>query len=723
VPTRRDVLRIGAVGGAALVLGVRWDDEAFAVEKPGPAFVPNVWIRIDRSGRTWLTCGKSEMGQGVRTSLPMILADELDADWAQVRVAQASPGPAFPRLGTGGSWSVGGSWQPLRQAGAAARAMLVAAAAARWGVDPATCRTERGAVIHAGGRTLRYGALVAGASRLPVPAQPRLKAASEFRIIGTGMKRFDGPQIVSGAAKYGIDATAPRMAYASIERAPAAGCKPARFDAAAARSVRGVRDVLAIAGGVAVVADGTWAAMKGRAALHVEWERPAGPTFDTSAHGRRLEEAAREAGVVTRSEGQMPPASGGARVVEARYYYPFAAHAPVEPMNCVAHVHDGRCDIWAPTQSPNGVQRAVAELLGLAPGAVGVNVTLLGGGFGRRLNVDYAREAAEVARHVDVPVQVLWTRADDMRHGHFQAASIHEMWGAVEAGRGVAWRHKKVSSLHNLSGPPSAEELKDPAAFYRDASWGVYDIPYAFPAIETAYVKVDAPIWIGPWRSVFSPSSTYARECFVDELAQAAGKDPLDFRLSLLGDGAPDTVKAGDLTIDRRRLRRVLELAAEKSGWRTPPPPGRFRGVACNVYDGETHVAYVAEVSLPEGRPADRLPFVVHRMVCAVDCGVIVNPLGIEQQVDSGVAWGLSNMKGEITFRDGAAEQASYRDFPVVRMSEMPVVETHLVPSHGQQPFGIGEPTVPPVAPAVANAVFAATGRRIRRLPVRAETA
>ena len=716
MPTRRDLLKIGAAGGAALVLGVRWDGAAFAVAKPGAGFAPNVWVRIDRSGTTWLSVGKSEMGQGVRTSLPMILGDELDADFSKVRIVQASPGPAFPRLGTGGSWSVGGSWAPLRQAGAAARALLVAAAAARWKVEPAACRTEAGAVIHADtGRRLGYGDLVADAARLPVPAQPTLKLAAEFRAIGRPMKRIDGPDIVAGAARYGIDAKLPRMLHASIERAPALGARPARIDDGAARGVRGVRDVFAVSTGVAVVAESTWAAMKGRDALRVEWERAAGPAFDSAEHWRRLEEAVRRPGVVTRAEGRMP--EGGARTVTARYHYPFAAHAPVEPMNCVAHVRDGRCELWAPTQAPNRVQSAVAALLGFAPDAVTVNVTLLGGGFGRRLNVDYALEAAELARAVGRPVQVLWTRSDDMRHGHFQAASIHDMWGVVDGGRGVAWRHKKVSSLHNLSGPPSADDLKDPAAFFQDASWGVYDIPYAFPAIETSYVSVDAPVPIGPWRSVFSPSSTWARECFVDELASAAGKDPLDFRLALL-DGA-DVVKAGSLAIDRRRLRRVLEVVADKSGWRTPPPPGRFRGLACNVYDGETHVAYVAEVSVPAGgAPAGRLPFVVHRMVCAVDCGVIVNPLGIEQQVDSGVVWGLSNMKGQVTFRDGAAEQTSYRDFAVLRMGETPAIETHLVPSHGDQPFGIGEPTVPPVAPAVANAVFAATGKRIRRLPV-----
>ncbi|HKA88097.1 MAG TPA: molybdopterin cofactor-binding domain-containing protein, partial [Haliangiales bacterium] len=387
-----------------------------------------------------------------------------------------------------------------------------------------------------------------------------------------------------------------------------------------------------------------------------------------------------------------------------------------EPMSCVAHVTDGRCEVWAPTQGPNDLQAEVARLLGLAPAAVRVNVTFMGGGFGRRLGVDFAREAAEVSRRVRAPVQVTWTRSDDMRDGHFQAASIHDLWGIVDGGRGVAWKHRKISSPHNLSGPPSAEDLKDPVAYFQGLSWGVYDVPYAFPAIETSYVRVDAPVRIGPWRAVFSPSSTFARECFLDEMAGVAGVDPLAFRLAMLA-GGPDVVRAGSLEIDRRRLRRVLELAADKSGWGAPLPPGRFRGLACNVYDGATHVAYVAEVSARADVAPDRLPFVVHRVTAAIDCGVIVNPLGIAAQVEGGVAWGLSNMMAEITFRDGRAEQGSYADFPIVALGEMPAVELHLVPSHGDQPFGMGEPTVPPLAPAVANAFFAATGRRIRRLP------
>jgi CO/xanthine dehydrogenase Mo-binding subunit len=531
------------------------------------------------------------------------------------------------------------------------------------------------------------------------------------------VKRIDAPKIVTGSATYGIDVRVPGMLYATLIRPPVLGAKPVGVDSSAAARVSGFRShVIPVAGGVAVVATNTWAAIKARRAVKVNWDTSAARPFNSEQHWQALERALAEPGVVTRREGDAGATQANGRTIEARYHYPFEAHATLEPMNCTAHVHDGRCEIWVPTQAPNALQERVGRLLGMDVSRVTVTPTLIGGGFGRRLAVDYALEAAELSQKISAPVQLLWTREDDMKHGHFQNASVHQMSAVLdEAGRPVAWRHKKAASLHNLSGPPTAEDLKDPVAYYQDSSWGVYDIPYDIGAIETSYVNVDVPLRIGPWRAVFSPSSTFARECFIDELAHAAGKDPIEFRLSLLG-GA-DTVKAGGLTIDRRRLRRVLELVREKSGWLSG---GRARGVACNVYDGETHVAYVAEVSVPRTTRPGYLPFVVHRMVCAIDCGVVINPLGIEQQVEGAVIWALSNMKGEITVRNGSVEQSNFVDFPVARMSEAPVIETHIVPSHGDQPFGVGEPPVPPAIPAIVNALFAVTGRRIRRLPVRA---
>ena len=679
--TRRDFLK--SVALTSLVIGF----ELPVAGDPLP-FHPNAWIAIDPDGTVTLTVGKTEMGQGVRTSLPMILADELDADWSKIRIVQASPSADFKRLGTGGSWSIGGSWMPLRTAGAAAREMLVTAAAAKWGVDAASCVTRAGVVTH-GQHRATYGALVADAAKLPVPQKPKLKDASEFHIIGRRTKRLDAPHIVNGSATYGIDVRVPGMRYASIARGKVKRWKP-------------VEHAFAISSGVAFVAKNSWAAMKGRDALDIEFE-PATP-FDSEEHAKRLEAAARAGGVVTRKDGD----DNAARHIEAVYHYPFYAHAPVEPMNCVADVHDDRAEIWAPTQAPNTLQNEVAKLLKLDPSRVTVHVTLVGGGFGRRLGVDYALEAAELSKTIHAPVQVLWTRADDMQHGYFQAASAHYLRAGIDSdGRLVAWMHTKAGSPHNARGPePSAEELSK-AETGQGLSWGVYDIPYAIPSIETRYAPVSIPVKHGPWRAVFSPGSTFARECFLDEIAHELGKDPVAFRLELLKGEDVIHVGTGDgmLDIDRRRLRRVIELAAEKAKWGTP---GRARGFACNVYDGSTHIAYVVEMNGAR----------IEHVVAAVDCGLAINPSGIEQQIEGGIIWALSQAtKGSITFRDGVAQQRTFADYDVARMRDTPAIEVHII-AGANEPYGMGEPPVPPFAPALANAIFAATGTRHRALPI-----
>jgi len=652
------------------------------------------------------------MGQGVRTSLAMILAEELEADWSRIKLVQASPGPDFKRLGTGGSFSLGGSWKTLRQAGAAAREMLITAAAARWKVDRATCAAVKSEVVHAASkRRFKYAELVADAAKLPVPADPPLKKASDFHLIGKPTKRIDGRDIVTGAAPYGIDTKIPKMLYASIERAPWRGAKPKSSQDAKALAISGVR-LVPCSNGIAVVGETTWAALKGRAALAVEWDvPPPKEAFDSEAHLKRLDEASEQKGFVTRKDEAPPGTRPVERTIYASYLYPFYAHAPVETMNCVADVRADRCIIWAPTQAPNSLQDEVAKFLGMTPEKVEVNVTLIGGGFGRRLAVDYALEAAEISREVKAPVQVLWTRTDDMRHGHFQGASAHRLSAGLDsADTLVAWRHTKAGSPHNLKLPDPAA-VRD-AGYDQDLSWGVYDIPYTIPSIETAYVTVDLPIRHGPWRSVFAPSSVFAREAFIDEVAHARGSDPLGFRLELLN--GPGEVKAGSLTIDRRRLRRVLEVAREKSGWGTAVAGRHGRGVACNIYDGDTHIAYVVDVAVDDAGKVR-----VERVVAAVDCGLVVNPTGVEQQVEGGIIWGISSaLLGEITFRGGVAQQATYADYGVARMRDTPAIEVHIVPSEATQPFGMGEPPVPPLAPALVNAIFAATGKRIRRLPI-----
>jgi isoquinoline 1-oxidoreductase subunit beta len=714
ITSRRAFLKTAALGGASLVVAFGGKRLLGAGKEATGQFKPNGWVRVDADGTVTLTIGKSEMGQGVRTSLAMILADELEADWSRIKLVQASPGPDFKGLGTGGSFSLAGSWKPLRQAGAAAREMLITAAAARWKVDRAGCAAAKGEVVHtASKRSLKYAALVADAAKLPVPADPPLKKASDFRLIGKPTKRIDGRNIVTGAARYGIDTKIPKMLYASIERPPWRGAKPKRSQEAKALAIRGVR-LVPCANGIAVVGETTWAALKGRAALAVEWEDPPKDAFDSEAHFKRLDEASEQKGFVTRKDEAPAGTRAAARTIYASYFYPFYAHAPVETMNCVADVRGDRCIIWAPTQAPNSLQEEVATFLGTTPEKVEVNVTLIGGGFGRRLAVDYALEAAEISRAVKAPVQVLWTRADDMRYGHFQAASAHRLSAGLDSTDAlVEWRHTKAGSLHNLKLPDPAT-VRD-AGFYQDLSWGVYDVPYNIPSIETAYVTVDLPVRHGPWHSVFASPSVFAREAFLDEVAHVRGSDPLAFRLELLN--GPDTVKAGSLTIDRRRLRRVLEVAREKSGWGTAVAARHGRGVACNIYDGETHIAYVVEVAVDDTGKVR-----VERVVAAVDCGLVVNPTGVEQQIEGGIIWGMSSaLMGEITFRGGAAQQATYADYGVARMRDTPAIEVHIVPSEATQPFGMGEPPVPPIVPAIVNAIFAATGKRVRRLPIRPE--
>jgi isoquinoline 1-oxidoreductase beta subunit len=721
--TRREFIKLVGASGGALVLGVG------RARGQGPAaFRPNAWLRIEPDGRVAIKVGKSEMGQGVRTALPMIVAEELDVPFESVRVEQAQPGPDFRSLGTGGSRSVMTSWAPLRKAGAAARTMLVGAAAARWGVSAAECTTEAGAVVHArSGRRLAYRELAADAAKQPVPEAPVLKKLAEFRLLGRSQPRVDGADIVTGRARFGIDVRPPGLRFAVVARPPLLGGSVASFDAAAARAIRGVRDVVQIASGVAVVADDTAAALRGRDALVVKWNDGPNAAFGSEAHTRALERAVADPGMTIRKDGEgRAGLSRAARTLEATYLYPFAAHAPIEPMNSTALVKDGRCEIWSPSQAPNAAQEMAAKLLGIGESEVTVNVTLMGGGFGRRLGVDFDKDAVEVARALPgTPVQVLRTREDDMVHGYFQAASAHRLIAGLDAGgRVVALEHRKASTPHNARRVVSDEQKRDPQV-RRSWTWGIYDQPYFVPAFEATYEIVEAPVPIGPWRSVFSPSSVFARECFVDEIAQATGRDPLALRLALLGQDDPAVpatfATSEDDSVDRRRMRRLLEAVAEKSGYRKGAPAGRALGLAGNVFHSSAYLAYVTEVSRRPQPASGQLPFVVHRVVCAIDCGYAINPDMIAQQVESGVNWSLSNMKNEISFEGGRARQATYAEFPVLMIDEAPPVEVHLVGAQENDPSGIGETVVCPLAPAVANALSRLLGRRIRRLPVRAE--
>jgi len=728
--TRRTFIKTGvlAAGGMFIVVEL----PAALSSKTAVAFEPNAYISItpDNVIRLWLT--RSEMGQGVRTALPMMLAEELEVDLSQVRFEQATPGGRFKgiRLRTSGSGSTVGTYERLRKAGATAREMLIAAAAEQWDVLPSDCRAEKGSVLHAPtNRHITYGELAMAASKQKVPENPPLKEAKHFRIIGTPTRRTDGPSIVNGQAIYGIDVKVPGMLYAVMERCPCIGGKLVKIDATEALSMPGVRHVVpvksGIATGVAVVGDHTWAAMKGRERLRIEWDPGANQNFDSGHFLKQMHDqlAKEPGGYFVREDGDAKKALAGAtKKIEATYEFPFQAHAPLETMNCVANVRPGSCEIWAPTQCPEVAQIETAKMLGLPEDAVKIHVTLLGGGFGRRLFADYVPEAVEVSRAIGKPLQMLWTRSDDMRYGFFHPCDVQHIAGGLDAnGQPIAWAQRSIGSDLSMFGFPTEEQKQNPRHYFNDGlPWGSFDNPYNFPNLKADYIPLNSPVPTGPWRAVFYPPTVFARESFLDEMAHAAGADPLEFRLNLLAPG--NVLNVGDQKIDRNRLIRVLQVAAEKSGWKGPIAQDADRlwgrGLACNVYSEDCFIAQVADVSV--GRKSNDLR--VHRIVCAVDCGIVINPEGLEGQAESGITWGLSaTLHGGIDFENGRAVQTSFTDFEVLCVNESPVIETHIVPSH-HAPGGFGETAVPPVAPAVANAVFAATGKRVRRLPITPES-
>jgi isoquinoline 1-oxidoreductase beta subunit len=663
-------------------------------------------VHIGSDGIVTITVDKSEMGQGVNTSYPMLVAEELDADLASVRVGATPENPAgwTRRMGTGGSSSVRSSYDTLRKAGATARGMLVAAAAQQWGVDASACRTEKGAVIHtATGRTLGYGALASRAAALPVPSDPPLKNPADFRILGTRVRRFDTPAKVNGTARFGIDTRVPGMLYASIERSPAFGGSVSHVDDSRARAMPGVKRVVQLAAvrsarsenAVAVVADSYWHALAARRALHIEWNDGPNGSLDSAAIHARLAQLAENPGIPARTEGDAGAAmKGAARTIEAVYEVPYLAHATMEPMNCTAHVRADGCDVWAPTQGQSGTQQVAAEVAGLKPEQVRGYTTYLGGGFGRRSETDFVAEAVQLSRVMGAPVQVMDTREDDVRHDFYRPTTYNRFSADFDAGgRVVAWTHRIVgASIATSKGRPPRDGI--------DGSLveGAANVPYEIPNILVEQTIADLPIPLGYWRSVGSSHNAYLTECFVDEVARAAGKDPYEFRRALLAGHA--------------RHLGVLELAAEKAGWGTPLPAGRTRGIAVAESFG-SYVAEVAEVSL-DGNGVPR----VHRVVCAVDCGPIVNPDTIEAQMQSGIVYGLTAaLYGDITIDRGRVRQGNFNDYPMLRMKEMPAVEVYIVPSTEKQ-GGIGEPGTPPIAPAVCNAIFAATGKPVRRLPI-----
>ncbi len=715
---RRHFLAYGVAAAGSLVVACRATERAPKPTAPAGAgdFRPGAWVRIGADGRVTVTVGKSEMGQGVRTALPAIVADELEVDLASVALEQASPGPAFPDLGTSGSRSVRTLWEPLRRAGAAAREVLRAAAAARWGAPVDQCRAERGAVVHGPtGRRFGYGELVADAAKLPVPADPPLKPRGELRLVGRDLPRVDGPAIVSGAAVFSSDIRVPGQAFAVVLRCPVFGGKPARWGEDEARRVPGVLAVVPLSTGLAVVGATSWAAIAGRAALEptVAWDEGPHRDHDSPEAWRAL--ARGHAGPIAWvGDGAAAAAAIGraARRAGAEYAFPYQAHVPLETRNALARMlPGGGCEIWAGTQGPNYLQDAAAKLLGVPPEKVVVRVPLLGGGFGQKGDPTFALEAVEAARALGRPVQLFYTRHDDVRCGRFHPASLHRLEAGLDAAGAIAgWRHvAALTSVARSNGRPV-----DDASVRNDLA-GAWGLPYAASAEAAGLADVDLPAPVGPWRGVANASHVFARECFVDEVALAAGEDPLAFRRRRLRAKPPFGLGPGGPAVDPGRLIAPLEAAARAIGWGAPAARGVGRGLACHVYGGYTYAALAIELA-----PGEAGPLAVRRVACAVDAGVIVNPSAARAQIEGSVVWGLSALRSQITLRAGRVEQSTYRDFPVLRFGEAPRVETIFVPSDAP-PAGLGEPAVPLVAPAFLNALYAATGRRVRRLPLTPE--
>jgi len=708
--SRRTFLIAGAAVGGGLLIGVGFGAAGTASADAADlanstALSPNAFVRIDPDGQVTVTMGYIEMGQGTYTSVPMLIAEELEVDLTSVRFEHAPPNDklyANPLLGfqvTGGSTTIRSSWEPMRRAGATARVMLVTAAASAWKVEPASCRAEKGEVIHAAsGRRVKYGALVADAAKLPVPEQVALKQAQDFKLIGTPAKRLDTPAKVNGTAQFGIDARVPGMKIATLASSPVFGGKLRSVDDSKALAVRGVLKVVRLDDAVAVIADHMGAAKKGLAALDIQWDNGPNASLQTADIVRELEAAANtKAGAVARNEGDADKALAGAATrVEAVYEVPFLAHATMEPMNCTVDLRADSCELWLGSQVLTRAQAAAAQVAGLPLEKVTVHNHLLGGGFGRRLEVDYVIRAVQIAKQVGAPVKVIWTREEDMQHGMYRPYFYLRFAAGLDAqGQPVAWKNRIVgSSILARWAPPLFKN-----GFDRDAVESAAKPPYALPNIFVDYVQQEPPaIPTAFWRGVGPTRNVFAVESFIDELAAAAKQDAVAYRRGLLSKNP--------------RAKAVLELAAEKAGWGQALPKGRGRGVAVQFAFG-TYMAQVADVEI--GKDGGVL---VRRVVCAVDCGTVINPDTVRAQVESGIMFGVSaTLHGAITLKDGRVEQSNFHDYRVVRMNEAPVIEIHIVKS-GQAPGGMGEPGTSALAPAVTNAIYAATGKRLRKLPV-----
>ena len=701
--SRRGFLQTSAVASGGLAIGANLAGLSVEALAAGTIHTPNAWVHIADDNTITLISARSEMGQGVYTSMPMLIAEELNVDVRTVQVVIAPPNTKLygnallggPQL-TGGSTSVRDGWEKLRVAGAQVREMLLTAAAAKWNVDAKSLKAENGTVTGPGGKKATYGQLAAAASQLPVPEKVALKEPADFRIVGKRTRRLDTPAKVNGTAEFGMDVKLPGMVYASLEQCPVIGGKPVSFDGAKAMTMPGVKKVVATSDGVAVVADSYWRARKALETVTVQWDLGpnAGLSSDKVAAG--LKAAAAKPGAVFHKAGDVDAAMRSAATkVEAVYELPFLSHSPMEPMNFTAWVHDGKVDLIGPTQWQDGAQGTVAKALGVDPQTISVRTTFLGGGFGRRIDVDFIVQAAQISKAVGKPVKLIWTREDDMTHDFYRPQSLHQMAAALDDdGKPTAMTFRMVSQsvTGRVFGLPL--EVQDP--LMTEAAIA----PYEIAATKHEVVKHEAGLRVGYWRSVSHALNAFANESFIDECAAAAGKDPLAYRMALLG--------------SQPRFANVLRMAADKAGWGTPAPTGRYRGIA--LMEGyDTYMAQIAEISMQGGVP------IVQKVTVVADLGRMVNPDTVEAQIQSAIVFGLSAaMFGEITLDKGRVQQTNFDRYRVVRMNESPAIDITLVQSN-EKPGGIGEPATALIGPAVANAVFAATGKRVRRMPFTAE--
>lgn len=692
----------GLVIGFALPVGHKF---ASAQDQAKPDLnQPNAFLKIARDGSVTVQVKHLEFGQGVMTSLPMLIAEELDCDWTRVRAALAPAAPqyahtAFGMQMTGGSSSVSNSWEQLRTVGAMARAMLISAAATQWKVSADACKTNNGAVFGPSGQRADYGSLADAAEKLPKPATVTLKDPKDFKLIGKPTRRLDAPAKVNGTAKFGLDITAkdvPNLHIAVVAHPPIFGALVKSFNADAVRGIPGVTHVVQVANGVAVVGKSFWAVKKGRDALKVEWDFEAGSKADTTAMQKQYRDLTKTTGAVARA-GDASALTAATSKITQEFEVPFLAHAPMEPVNCTVRIDGDSCELWLGSQFQTMDAGAAAKVAGVAPEKVKLNTMLAGGGFGRRANpaTDYVIEAVEIAKRTKVPVKTVWTREDDIKGGYYRPMFVHRVEAAVDsAGKISAWDHTIVGQ--SIMAGTMFESFMIKNGVDATSVEGVSDTPYDIPALRATLHSPKNGVPVLWWRSVGHTHTAFVMESMMDTLAKAAGRDPLEFRRAYLQ--------------KHPRVLAVLNLAAEKAGWGSALPEGRARGLAVHESFGSV-VAEVAEVSVTNGA------IKVHRVVAAIDCGTAVNPLTISAQVESAIAYGLSAaLHGKVTLKDGVVEQSNFHDYPILRMNEMPRVEVHVMPS-AAKPSGVGEPGTPPIAPAVANAVFALTGKRLTEMP------